>query len=78
MDQRSKVKLFVISAFVFIVLNGIENIIHFSIGRSIETKDNLSTFNFEMPTFPDFVKIIGVMIVFAILQASFTCYFDGC
>lgn len=71
-------KLFYTSAGVFIILNTIENYIHYSVGRNIENKDSITKIDFTMPTVADIVKIIIIMLVFAFLQASLTCYFEGC
>jgi hypothetical protein len=60
---------------VFLVLNMFENIIHFSIGRNIEEKDNVNIGVIEIPEYYDIIKIIFIMVVFAFLQAIFTYYF---
>jgi len=66
--------LILISMGVFLVLNMFENIIHFSIGRNIEEKDN-SKIELKIPEPYDIIKIICIMAIFAILQATFTYYF---
>lgn len=71
----SSFRLMIISGCVFLVLNIIENLIHFSIGRSTQQK-NVLKFSFVMPTKQDLVKIIFIMLLFAMLQAFFTCYFQ--
>jgi len=53
------------SFIVFIILNLIENIIQYSIGRTSDDK----TIDWVTPTSTDWVRIIIVMIIFAILQA---------
>ncbi len=65
--------LILISIIVFLFLNMIENIIHFSIGRNIDTKDTPSI-NIEMPDTNDIIKIIFIMGVFSVLQALLTYY----
>jgi len=65
--------LILISIIVFLFLNMIENIIHFSIGRNIDTKDTPSI-NIEMPDTNDIIKIIFIMSVFSVLQALLTYY----
>ena len=65
--------LTLISIIVFLFLNMIENIIHFSIGRNIDTKDTPSI-NIEMPDTNDIIKIIFIMSVFSVLQALLTYY----
>jgi len=66
--------LFVISFLVFIVLNTIENILHYSIGR----ESNKEKITLKNPTKVDWIHILTIMIVFAILQALLTCVFNGC
>jgi hypothetical protein len=58
---------------VFLFLNTIENIIHFSIGRNIDSK-NTANINIEIPEIFDIIKIIFIMGIFSILQALFTYY----
>lgn len=65
--------LIIISIIVFIFLNIIENIIHFSIGRNIQDKDK-SNIKIEIPEPYDIIKITIIMIIFAILQALFTYF----
>ena len=60
--------LFISSAIAFIILNIIENFIHYNIGRSHQEEK----VKLEMPNFKDWIKIIVVMIIFAILQGLFT------
>ena len=65
--------LILISMIVFLFLNMIENIIHFSIGRNIDAKDTPSI-NIEIPDTYDMIKIIFIMGVFSVLQALLTYY----
>ena len=65
-------KLFVVSFFVYVVVNMIENLIHYSIGKHSD-----QDVRFEIPTSIDWVKIIAVMLIFAGIQGVLTCYFDG-
>ena len=69
-------KVFWVSFFVFATLNTVENIIHYSIGRD-NNRDTLSI-KFKTPSVSDFIRIISVMAVFALLQAALTCYFLRC
>jgi hypothetical protein len=62
-----------ISMIVFLFINTIENIIHFSIGRNIDNK-NTANIKIEIPEVYDIIKIIFIMCVFSILQALFTYY----
>ena len=66
------IHLIVVSFVVFAVLNVIENHIHYSIGRSYE-KENIEIVS---PTKRDWLRIITVMIIFAILQSILTYIFD--
>jgi hypothetical protein len=65
--------LILISIIVFLFLNMIENIIHFSIGRNIDGKDT-SSINIEIPDTYDIIKIIFIMGIFSVLQALLTYY----
>jgi len=66
--------LIIISMGVFLILNMFENIIHFSIGRNINEKNNVNI-KIELPEYYDIIKIIFIMMLFAFLQAIFTYYF---
>ena len=65
--------LILISMIVFLFLNTIENIIHFSIGRNIDDKDKPSI-KIEIPHTYDIIKIIFIMGIFSVLQALLTYY----
>ena len=65
--------LILISMIVFLFLNMIENIIHFSIGRNIDDKDNASI-KIKIPYTYDMIKIIFIAGVFSVLQALLTYY----
>lgn len=60
--------IFITSFFVFLVLNIVENLIHYNIG--LHTDEN-SLNNLNMPTKRDWIRIIITMFVFAILQGFF-------
>lgn len=64
--------LILISMIIFGILNLIENLIHYNIGRSYNSGVE---FTFNMPSFNDFLKIIGVMIIFGLTQGLLTEYF---
>ena len=64
----------VISMLVFIVLNIIENIIHFNMGKYSGTELNYKKL-FEVPNFKDLVDICIIIIVFAFLQGVLTNWF---
>jgi hypothetical protein len=65
------ITLVIISMIVFGILNLIENMIHYNIGRSSSNNN----FTFNLPSWEDFVKIIGVMVVFGLAQGLVTEYF---
>ena len=68
--QKNTFHLFVISFIVFAILNIIENVIHYNIGKTSNAE-----FEFSNPTLIDWKKIIVTMIIFALLQAFLTMYF---
>lgn len=65
------IHLITVSFFVYLVVNLFENVIHYNIGK-FSDKD----INFEMPTQKDWVKIIIVMCIFALLQGLLTYWFQ--
>jgi len=62
--------IFVISVIVFVVLNIIENVIHYNIGRQHNKPS--SEITAYAPSSEDWVRIIVIMGIFAILQGLFT------
>ena len=64
--------IIVISFFVYIFVNLFENMIHYNIGKFSNKETRL-----ELPTKKDFVKIVIVMCVFALLQGLLTNYFNN-
>ena len=66
------IKLFAVSFFVYLLVNMVENLFHYNIG-----KHSNETLQFELPTQTDWIKIVTVMLVFASLQGIMTCYLDG-
>jgi hypothetical protein len=63
--------IIVISFFVYIVVNFFENLIHYNIGRFSNKETKL-----ELPSKKDFIKIVIVMCIFALLQGLLTSYFN--
>jgi hypothetical protein len=59
------------SFFVYIFVNLFENMIHYNIGRFSNQETKL-----ELPTKKDFIKIVIVMCIFALLQGLLTSYFN--
>jgi hypothetical protein len=70
--KTNKYHLLAISFFVFIIINLFENLIHYNIGRHSN-----SELKFETPTTYDWWRIIIVMVIFATLQGTLTCYLDN-
>jgi hypothetical protein len=64
--------IIVISFFVYIFVNLFENMIHYNIGKFSDKETKL-----ELPTKKDFVKIVVVMCIFALLQGLLTNYFNN-
>ena len=64
--KNKKFHIFIVSFVIFIILNIAENIIHYSIGR------NNNILELSLPNNSDFIKIIIIMIIFAVLQGWFT------
>jgi hypothetical protein len=63
--------IFVISTIVYVVINLIENTIHYNIGRNFDI-EHFHDIMYVPPSSLDFVRIISVMAVFAVLQGIFT------
>ena len=75
--------IFAFSFIVFIVLNVIENVIHYNIGKyheghAINGSANVAGIHFTNPSQTDWVRIIVIMLIFAVLQGFFTSYFSVC
>jgi len=68
--QKNTFHLFIISFIVFAVVNIIENVIHYNIGKASNKE-----FEFSNPTRVDWKKIIITMVIFALLQGFLTMYF---
>jgi|LakMenEpi13Sep09_1017268.scaffolds.fasta_scaffold03384_2 hypothetical protein len=72
--KSSTIHVFLLSFLIFIVLNVIENVIHYNIGKFHDS----NAIHFTNPSTTDWVQIILIMIVFAILQGAMTSYFNIC
>lgn len=77
--------IFAFSFIVFIVLNVIENVIHYNIGKYHEGNTSVKNgsssvggIHFTNPSQTDWVRIIVIMLIFAVLQGFFTSYFSVC
>ena len=69
--SSSSIRLIAVSFCVYLVVNLFENLIHYNIGR-FSDKDT----KFEIPTQKDWLKIIVVMFIFALLQGVLTYWFQ--
>ena len=63
--------LFLISFSVYLILNVIENLIHYNIGKYSD-----QPLHMDIPSSRDWINIVIVMITFAVLQGLFTCVLD--
>ena len=61
--------LIAISFFVYLFVNLFENLIHYNIGRFSNKETKL-----ELPTKKDWIKIVVVMCIFALLQGLLTYF----
>jgi len=69
-SSKNMFHLFITSFIVFTIINIIENVIHYNIGKTSNAE-----FQFSNPTIIDWKKIIVTMIIFALLQGLLTMYF---
>ena len=83
--KSETIHIFVFSFLVFIILNVIENVIHYNIGKFHDRGSSggnggggVAGYHFTNPSSTDWVRIIVIMLVFAILQGLFTSYFSVC
>ena len=72
--------IFAFSFMIFIVLNVIENVIHYNIGKYHDSTNGggVAGLHFTNPSNTDWVRIIVIMFIFAVLQGVFTSYFSVC
>jgi hypothetical protein len=61
-----------ISFVVYLFVNLFENMIHYNIGKFSNQETKL-----ELPSQKDFIKIVIVMCIFALLQGLLTFYFNS-
>lgn len=72
--RRLQSNIFMSSFIAFIILNVIENYIHYNIGRNHDDKEFIKL---SLPSTKDWIKIIIIMIIFAILQGTFTIFLSN-
>ena len=65
--------LFIISFLIYVIINMVENYIHYNIGKHNESDYNIT---FSNPSSLDWMKIVVVMFVFALLQGILTILVD--
>lgn len=71
--KNKNVNLIIISFFVFIFLNLIENLIHYNIGRHTDKTEFIVITN---PPYRDWFKIAVIMFIFGLLQGFLTYYLN--
>ena len=74
--KSSTIHMFLFSFSIFIILNIIENVIHYNIGKFHDSET--IRFHFTNPSKNDWIQIIIIMFVFAVLQGLFTSHFSIC
>lgn len=88
--KKETLHIFVFSFLVFIVLNVIENVIHYNIGKYHDAtstasgtdlrpkSESVAGFHFTNPSEADWIRIVVIMVIFAVFQGFFTSYFSVC
>jgi hypothetical protein len=74
--KKGTFNIFVYSFLTFIVLNIIENLIHYNIGTNHDV--SFHELKLTIPSSIDWTRIILIMFIFACLQGGFTSYFSVC
>ena len=69
--SKSNMHLIIISFMVYLFVNLFENVIHYNIGKFSNHETHI-----DIPTRKDWVKIIVVMCIFALLQGVLTYVFN--
>jgi hypothetical protein len=70
--KKASIHLIIVSFIVYIFVNTIENMIHYNIGKFT----NKDEYHFDIPTKKDWIKIVIIMVIFALLQGFLTYYFN--
>jgi hypothetical protein len=68
-NKKGAFHIFLISFIVFAVLNIIENVVHYNIGKTSNEKLEITN-----PSKKDWKKILITMFIFALLQGALTLY----
>lgn len=69
----NNIKIFIASISAFLILNSIENVLHYNIGR---TSGEDEIFIPSVPTKKDCMRIFCIMMLFALLQGLLTLVFN--
>ena len=67
--KKSAFHIFLISFIIFAILNIVENVIHYNIGKMSNEKLEITN-----PSKKDWKKILITMFIFALLQGALTLY----
>ena len=67
--KKDAIHIFLISFIAFAILNIIENVIHYNIGKTSNEKLEITN-----PSKKDWKKILITMFIFALLQGALTLY----
>ena len=65
-----KIHIIAISFVIYLFLNLVENLIHYNIGKFSNKETKL-----DVPSKKDWIKILLVMCIFALIQGLLTYYF---
>lgn len=76
--NRSKgFHLVFISFLAYLIVNLLENLVHYNIGKESHDPDNkLTSIHMTLPNSQDWAKIIYVMFAFALFQGVLTLFFN--
>lgn len=69
---KASIHLFIVSFIVYIFVNLLENTLHYNIGKF----SNQDEYYFDIPTKKDWIRIVIIMVIFALLQGFLTYYFN--
>ena len=75
-NKNGAFHIFLISFIAFAILNIVENVIHYNIGKMSNSNSNSNNNRLEItnPSKEDWKKIIITMFIFALLQGALTLY----
>jgi len=68
---RCKLSYYCHLVFVYLFVNFFENLVHYNIGKSSDKE-----IKFKLPSKKDWIKIVVVMSIFALIQGLLTYYFN--